>query len=215
MDHEPLTGFVLAGGKSTRMGRDKAALSFNGRTLLERALSTMRKVTGDVYILGSPELYQTCAPAIPDIFPGCGPLSGIHAALTRTKTEFNVIIGVDTPFFSDELLRYVAERAIASRAVVTAPQVNARPQPLCAVYSRAFLPVAERGLQAGEYKVASLFPDEGTLLISQRELEQLAFTAQMFQNLNTPEDLERARLSPPRSRGDQPDKPRMNTNEHE
>jgi molybdopterin-guanine dinucleotide biosynthesis protein A len=193
MDHEPITGFVLAGGKSTRMGRDKAALSLNGRTLLETALAVVRKVTNEVFILGSPELYQSYAPAIADIFPGCGPLSGIHAALSRTATDFNLIIGVDTPFLSAELLRYVARRAFASGAMVTAPEVNGRPQPLCTVYSRAFLAVAERALQAGTYKVATLFPRENTVLIAEAELARVAFTAEMFDNLNTPEDLERAK----------------------
>jgi molybdopterin-guanine dinucleotide biosynthesis protein A len=195
MVSELITGFVLAGGKSSRMGQDKAGLPLNGRTLLETALSNLRAVTTDVYILGSPELYGAYAPAIADLLPGCGPLSGIHAALSRTKTEFNLIIGVDTPFFTVALLRYVTERAISSRAVVTAPEIDGRPQPLCAVYSRAFLSIADQALQAGAYKVASLFPQEGTVLISQTELEQVALTAEMFQNLNTPEDLERARKS--------------------
>ncbi|HEY6304990.1 MAG TPA: molybdenum cofactor guanylyltransferase [Candidatus Angelobacter sp.] len=197
MVDEAITGFVLAGGKSTRMGRNKAELSLHGRTLLETALEAAREVTGEVYILGSPDLYGGWAPAIADVFPGCGPLGGIHAALKRTKTEFNLIIAVDTPFLSGGLLRYVTERALAARAMVTAPEVNAYPQPLCAVYSRAFLPVAERALRAGEFKIVPLFPQAGTLLIGEAELKQVAFSAEMFENLNTPEDLERARRRGP------------------
>jgi molybdenum cofactor guanylyltransferase len=197
MVDEAITGFVLAGGKSTRMGRNKAELSLDGRTLLETALQAARDVTQEVYILASPEVYGGWAPAIPDVFPGCGPLGGIHAALARTKTEFNLIIAVDTPFLSGDLLRYLAERALAARAMVTAPEVNAYPQPLCAVYSRAFLPVAERALRAGEFKIVPLFPKQGTLLIREAELKQVAFGAEMFENLNTPEDLERARRRGP------------------
>jgi molybdopterin-guanine dinucleotide biosynthesis protein A len=193
MDRPVITGFVLAGGKSTRMGRDKAAVSLNGRTLLETALEAARAVSQDTYILGSPELYSRYAPAVVDIFPGCGPLSGIHAALTQTKTEFNLMIGVDTPFLSAGLLQYIVDKAVDSRAVVTAPVINDYPQPLCAVYSRAFLPIAERALQDGAYKIVPLFPGEGTLLIPEADLRQVAFTAEMFENLNTPEDLERAR----------------------
>jgi molybdenum cofactor guanylyltransferase len=199
MGGEAITGFVLAGGQSTRMGKDKAALSLNGRTLLETALTAARgvAVVDDVFVLGSPELYSAYAPAIADVFPGCGPLGGIHAALRQTKTEFNLMIAVDTPFLSAELLQYLAERALASRVVVTAPEINAYPQPLCAVYSRAFLPIAERALQAGAFKIVPLFPQEGTLLIGEAELKQVAFTAEMFENLNTPEDLERARRRRP------------------
>jgi molybdopterin-guanine dinucleotide biosynthesis protein A len=193
MDCPAITGFVLAGGKSTRMGRDKAAVSLNGRTLLETALEASRAVSQETYILGAPELYGRYAPAIADIFPGCGPLSGIHAALTQTKTEFNLMIGVDTPFLSAGLLRYIVDKAVDSRAMVTAPVINDYPQPLCAVYSRAFLPIAEQALKAGAYKIVPLFPGEGTLLIGEADLGQVAFTAEMFENLNTPEDLERAR----------------------
>jgi len=193
MAHEQLTGFVLAGGKSTRMGEDKAMIPLRGQTLLETALSTVRAVAGEVSILGAPELYSGYAPTIADIFPGCGPLGGIHAALSQTRTEFNLIIGVDTPFLSAPLLAYLAERALASRKTVTAPVIRDYPQPLCAVYSRDFLPIAGRALEAGNYKIVPLFPAERTLLIPETELAEFAFTAEMFDNLNTREDLERAR----------------------
>jgi molybdenum cofactor guanylyltransferase len=197
MAGEAITGFVLAGGKSTRMGRDKAGLSFDGRTLLETALEAARAVADKVFILGDPELYGAYAATIADVFPGCGPLGGIHAALQQTTTEFNLMIAVDTPFLSGSLLRYLVERALEARAIVAAPKINAYPQPLCAVYSRAFLPIAERALKTGAYKIVPLFPETGTLLIREAELKEVAFTAEMFENLNTPEDLERARRRGP------------------
>jgi molybdenum cofactor guanylyltransferase len=197
MKQPRLTGFVLAGGKSTRMGRDKAVLSLNGRTLLETALAAVHPVVNEVFILGPPEPYRAYAPVIADIFPGCGPLGGIHAALAETKTEFNLMIAVDTPFLSAALLRYLAKRALAARAVVTAPEINGYPQPLCAVYSRDFLLIAERALRAGAYKIVPLFPGNRTLVIRETELAQVAFTAEMFENLNTPEDLARAKRRQP------------------
>ena len=81
--------------------------------------------------------------------------------------------------------------------VVTAPVIDDYPQPLCAVYRREFLPVAEQALRAGRYKIVPLFTPERTLLIPEAELRQFAFTAEMFENLNTPEDLERARRRHP------------------
>src|SRR5258708_18147937 len=188
-----LTGFVLAGGKSTRMGQDKAALSLDGRTLLEPALAAVRSVAQEVFILGLPEIYASYGTTIADIFPGCGPLGGIHAALSHTKTLFNLIIAVDTPFLSAGLLAYLAERALASGAVVTTPEINGYTQPLCTIYSRDFLPLAGQALQAGNYKIVPLFPQDKTLVIAETELARFAFTAEMFENLNTPEDLERAR----------------------
>jgi molybdenum cofactor guanylyltransferase len=201
MVRNALTGFVLAGGKSTRMAegrdedRDKAQvrLAPGGLTLLETALAAARAVAGEVFILGPPERYGAYGPAIADIFPGCGPLGGIHAALSHTNTEFNLVIGVDTPFLSPALLSHIVDRALDARQMITAPVINDYPQPLCAVYSREFLPVAQEALKAGRYKIVPLFPRERTLQIPEAELKQFAFTADMFENLNTPEDLERAR----------------------
>ncbi|HZD93729.1 MAG TPA: molybdenum cofactor guanylyltransferase [Candidatus Sulfotelmatobacter sp.] len=193
MVHSQVSGFVLAGGKSTRMGQDKAALKLNGRTLLEHALAALRSVCGDVAILGSYELYGAVAPVYEDIFSGCGPLGGIHAALSNSQTEYNLITAVDTPFLVPELLSYLAERAVASGAVVTTPEIDDYPQPACAVYSLAFLPIAERALKSGSYKITPLFPRGQTLVIKEAEIRRFAFDAEMFENLNTPEDMERAR----------------------
>lgn len=203
MVREVITGFVLAGGRSTRMAageqqdRDKAraVLAEGGPTLLEIALAAVRAVASEVFILGSAERYRAYGATIADVFPGCGPLGGIHAALTCTKTEFNLITGVDTPFLSPALLEYIVDRALEARGkkTVTAPVINEYPQPLCAVYSREFLPIAEQALKAGRYKIVPLFASDRTLLIPEAELKQFAFTAEMFENLNTPEDLERAR----------------------
>jgi molybdopterin-guanine dinucleotide biosynthesis protein A len=210
MAHPNITGFVLAGGKSTRMGRDKAALHLEGRTLLEHALGTLRQVCAEVMVLGPRELYSKFgAEVVEDIFPGCGPLSGIHAALSRTRTKFNLVIAVDTPFLSAAFLSFMAQRAIESGAAVTTPEIAGYKQPLCSVYGREFLPIAQKALQpqrnAGEwparsasaksreYKIVPLFPAERTCIITEEEMRRFAFTPEMFENLNTPDDLERAR----------------------
>ncbi|HWG51398.1 MAG TPA: molybdenum cofactor guanylyltransferase [Candidatus Acidoferrales bacterium] len=223
-----VTGFVLAGGKSMRMGRDKAVLQLEGRTLLEHALDTLRQVCAEVMVLGSREFYADFgAEVVQDIFPGCGPLAGIHAGLSRTRTDFNLIIAVDTPFLSADFLRFMAQRAIESGAVVTTPQIAGYKQPLCSVYSREFLPIAEGALQpqkaqkrvdapqtsttdqcesarignqpvgsggkSREYKIVPLFPADRTCIITEEEMRRFAFAPEMFENLNTPDDLERAR----------------------
>lgn len=175
------------------MGQDKATVMLSGFSFLEHALTIMRFVCRDVTILGKRELYGAYAPAIEDIIPECGPLSGIHAALTNTTTHLNLIIGVDTPFLAPALLSYVVKKAIASGSMITTPEINNHTQPLCSVYSRDFLPIVEQALKSGMYKVATLFPPEKTLVIQEPELRQFAFTADMFDNLNTPDDLARAR----------------------
>src|SRR5260221_3696108 len=192
MVHSQVSGFVLAGGKSTRMGQDKAALSLNGHTLLEHALAALRCVCRDVAILGKYELYGTLAPVYEDIFPGCGPLGGIHAALSNSQTQYNIVIAVDTPFIMPEFLSYLVERAIASGAVVTTPEIDDYTQPLCTVYSLDFLPIAEQALRLGNYKIVPLFPPERTLVIKQAELRRVAVAAAMLADLNTLLELVRA-----------------------
>src|SRR5438270_4810398 len=181
--------FVLAGGKSSRMGRDKASLSLNGQTLLQLALSTLREVSDNVRTLGSQQVYgNQSAEVIEDIIPECGPLGGIHAALTHTKAVFNLIIAVDTPFLSANFLRFLVSKAVDNQAIVTAPEIAGYTQPLCAVYSWEFLPIADESLKSGKFKIVPLFPADRTLTISESEMAKFAFTPEMFDNLNTPED---------------------------
>lgn len=176
------------------MGTDKAALLLNGRTLLEHAIGMVAAVTEKpVFILGSRELYGSFGEVIEDLYPGCGPLAGIHAALSHSRTRFNLLIAVDTPFLSSEFLRYMASRAVEIGAAVTVPEIGGYTQPLCAVYSQDFLPIAENALKGDAFKIVPLFPKDRTCIISEAELAQFAFTPEMFENLNTPEDLERAR----------------------
>lgn len=212
MASQDLFGFVLAGGKSVRMGADKARLPLEGRTLLEHALEILRQVTGEVAILGSKQLYGDYgAPVIEDIYPGCGPLGGIHAALTHVAQRgslpvapLSLVIAVDTPFLDPKFLAYLAQRARETGAVVTTPEIAGYKQPLCAVYSLEFLPIAEQALRAGNarnaldqkgagYKIVPLFPRGRACVITEAEMRKFAFTPEMFDNLNTPQDLERAR----------------------
>jgi molybdopterin-guanine dinucleotide biosynthesis protein A len=189
-----LTGFVLAGGRSSRMGTDKAALLLNGNTLLQHAIQIVGSVTrGPVSILGSRQLYGLYGQVIEDLYPGCGPLAGIHSALSHSRTRFNLIIAVDTPFLSSEFLRHMATRAVETGAAVTVPEIGGYIQPLCAVYSRDFLPIAENALKSGAFKIVPLFPKDGTCVVTEAELARFAFSPEMFDNLNTPEDMERAR----------------------
>lgn len=188
-----VTGFVLAGGKSSRMGDDKSLLSWNGATLLQQTQKVLGQVCQKVCILGPRNLYSDYGECIEDIYPECGPLGGIHAALTYAQTPHSLITAVDTPFVTPEFLAYMVERALSSSSIVTAPRINGAMQPTCAVFSRNFLPIAEAALKAGKYKLEPLFPPQHTLVLTEADLAQFANLAEMFQNLNTPQDLEHAR----------------------
>jgi molybdenum cofactor guanylyltransferase len=188
-----LAAFILAGGQSSRMGTDKAFIELEGRTLLARALELARSVSDDVRIVGRQEKYSSFAPTIEDIFPGCGPLAGIHAALRASPKDLNLILAVDVPFLSSGLLEYIIERAESAVATVTVPRIAQGFQPLCAVYRGAFADTAEQALRHGRYKIDALFATVQTEVIGEPELQGAGFSIGLFRNLNHPHDLDAAR----------------------
>jgi molybdopterin-guanine dinucleotide biosynthesis protein A len=188
-----LSAFVLAGGKSSRMDREKAFLELAGRSLLARALELAASVTSEVCIVGPGEKFSSIGRVVEDIYPGRGPLGGIHTALSSSQTEFNLILAVDTPFLRPEFLHYLVAQARAGDALVTLPRAGGGWQPLCAVYRRAFLPLAQEALAAGRNRIDPLFAAASVRALEEEELKRLAFDPGMFDNLNTPEEWEQAR----------------------
>jgi molybdopterin-guanine dinucleotide biosynthesis protein A len=186
-----VTAFILAGGKSTRMGVDKAFVDYEGRTLLARALDLARSITPDVRIVGSQERFAPFAPVVEDIFRDCGPLGGIHAALRASVTELNLVLAVDMPFVSWAFVQYLISRA---RSTPEAAAVVARDgdfwQPLCGIYRREFAAAAENALRSGHNRIDPLFDAVRTRVIEREELEAAGFSRAIFRNLNTPEELE-------------------------
>jgi molybdenum cofactor guanylyltransferase len=193
-----VTAFVLAGGKSTRMGADKAFLIHDGRTLLERTVELARSVAFDACIVGSAEKFAAYGAVVEDILKDCGPLGGIHAALSSAQTDLNLMLAVDMPFLTPQFLRYLVDKARGSQATATVPRANGRLQPLCAVYRPDFICVAEASLRSGRNKIEPLFAEVDTLMIEEDELMRAGFQPHLFHNLNTTEDFQRAaRLSAP------------------
>lgn len=187
-----VSAFVLVGGKSSRMGTDKALLEFGGTTLLSRALKTAAAVADVVRIVGNAEKYSAFGEVIEDKFPGHGPLAGIHAALRATTTDLNLMLAVDMPFMNSGFLRLLVEQAQAIGAEVVVPRSGGRLHPLCAVYRRTFGDMAETALARGQNKIDLLFRPSSTRIVEQEEIESLAFSLRMFDNVNTVEELQRA-----------------------
>jgi molybdopterin-guanine dinucleotide biosynthesis protein A len=145
-----------------------------------------------VSIVGDAAKFAAHAPVVEDIFPNCGPLGGIHAALRSSSTDLNLILAVDVPFVSTALLEYVLERAHRNTAIVTVVQTAGGYQPLSAIYRRQFADLADKALRAGRYKIDSLFPSTNTQTIPEEELNAAGFSPTMFRNLNTREELAKA-----------------------
>jgi molybdopterin-guanine dinucleotide biosynthesis protein A len=188
-----VTAFVLAGGKSSRMGSDKAFLRLGDETLLSQALKLTGAVASEVCIVGDAKKFSPFGRVVEDVYRERGPLGGIHAALSGSTTEVNVMLAVDLPFVTQKLLQYLLSRALESGAMVTVPRTGSGFQPLGAVYRRGFAEVAEQSLLEGKNKIDSLFARVETCVIEESELVRAGFSEQMFRNLNTPEELEKAK----------------------
>jgi molybdopterin-guanine dinucleotide biosynthesis protein A len=188
-----ITAFVLAGGKSSRMGSDKAFLQLGGDTLLSQALKLAGAVADLVRIVGEAKKFAAFGQVVEDVYRDCGPLGGIHAALASSATERNLMLAVDLPFVGPEFLKYLLLRARDSNAIVSVPRTGGGLQPLCAVYQRKFAEVAEQSLRDGRNKIDRLFTKVETCVIEEDELLRAGFSAEMFRNLNTPEEFERAK----------------------
>lgn len=193
-DVDDVTAFVLAGGKSTRMGKDKAFLEFRGRILLARALELAAGAGHEVRIVGSPSKFAAFGRVVEDIYRDRGPLAGIHAALKNSPTELNLMLAVDLPFVQLSFLRYLISVARETTALVTVPHAGDGLQPLCAVYRREFAQAAEQSLARGKNKIDALFAEVETRIVGSEEFSHAGFCGQMFRNLNTPEEFDEAAI---------------------
>jgi molybdenum cofactor guanylyltransferase len=170
------------------MGEDKAFLRLGKRLLIDHAILTVRPLEGDIFIIGPKDKFGAYGRTIQDVFPDCGPLGGIHAALTRTETPLNLVIPVDMPFVRSEYFFKLVDEARSTNASVTVTKTDRGLQPLCAIYRPQFKQVAEEALKAGRYKIDRLF-GEGTCILDAR---RMGYDPTMFDNLNTREDFDRA-----------------------
>lgn len=160
-----ISGFVLAGGRSSRLGRDKAFLPWpplnsaeaNSPTLLQHAISRLRSVCATVSICANRDDLLFAGAVIPDALPGSGPLGGIVAALESSATDWNVVLAVDLPLLPTEVLQALVAGALHAsspqRLACFLPQLDGFPHPLCGLYHRALAPGLRAALEAGKFKV--------------------------------------------------------------
>lgn len=174
---------MLVGGRSSRMGRDKALLTRNGCPLAKWIGDAVAQSAGTATLVGAPERYSGLGfPAIPDLFPGEGPLAGILTALRHSSAEWNLIVACDMPQIGAELLFRLLDAARRSGPDALLPvTAEGRPQPLCAVYRRTCLAPFETAFSEGTRKVTGALAAVRCLRLPIEEVSQ-------FQNVNTPED---------------------------
>jgi molybdopterin-guanine dinucleotide biosynthesis protein A len=187
-------GAILAGGRSSRMGRNKAHLAVHGIPMIQSVASTLGSIfTRVIVVSDQAQAYQFLGlQVIPDIHKGIGPLGGIHSALTTLDTPAVFVLGCDTPFVSEDLVRYILR--YPTRTMVKVAMLEKRIHPLCGIYGRACLPELNASMARGTRKVLSFLENVETTAVP---LPKLLFPADLLRNINDPATLEAAQSREP------------------
>ena len=203
---DPVTAYVLAGGKSVRWGRIRRSSTRRIYPLGPR-LDLVRGAAGNSWIVGSAGKFAAFGPVVEDVYRERGPLGGIHSALggapnnlstsdvnpATQAAELNLMLALDLPFVRLEFLKHLISQARQSHAAVVVPRTNGAFAAVVRDLPAQLAEAAERSLRAGRNKIEALFAEVSTTVIDQEEFEQGGFSEEMFRNLNTTEDREAAR----------------------
>jgi molybdopterin-guanine dinucleotide biosynthesis protein A len=183
---------ILAGGRATRFGgRDKSALVVDGRPIVDRQVAELSAVVDDIMIVGARHGARAFQASdrlrlIADIVPGCGPLGGLHAALTAMRGDRVLAVACDMPYLDAAFAEYLL--SLAGDAAVVVPQTDRGYHPLCAVYTRACLePVAAR-LAQRQLALRDLYADVPTRIVTAAEMSRFGAPSRLLANVNTPDE---------------------------
>ncbi len=191
-----IEGFILAGGKSSRMGQDKARLRLGDETFVARIAHALGAITAQVSLVSArPDSAGLSLPVVPDLFPDCGALGGLHAALAACCAPWAAVVSCDLPFVTRALWQRLATLRAHEFDVVAPVQADGRAQPLCALYApAACLARSEQMLRTGELRPRRLLQQVRTRWVAPAELIDLTDAELLFMNINTPADYNAARL---------------------
>lgn len=186
---------IQAGGRSTRMGEDKALKPFLGRPLIQRVVERLAPLADELFLVVGQTADYTFLnlPLFPDLWPGRGPLGGLHTALVAAKQPIVAVVACDMPFVSAPLLEAAAGLLVQEEVDVVIPRTEEGYEPLHAVYRRATcLPAVQAALESGQGKVISWFPQVRVRVLTAEEVARCDPHGLAFWNLNTPEEFVRA-----------------------
>ena len=184
----------MAGGESTRMGRDKALLELDGAALVVRTARLVETVSGTMTIVGAPEsLGGLGFTVLADDWPGAGPLGGIATALQASNASWNLIVACDLPYLTKAWLEHIVARALASAADAVLPMNERGAEPLCAMYQKECEPVIRAALERGTRKVTDGLAGLRVEPIAPSEWKAFDSDGLLFKNMNSPVDYEEAK----------------------
>lgn len=192
-------GYVLAGGGSTRFGRDKALVEMDGTPMLLRMRALLGEITNQVNVIAAPDKYAALGIiGVADRWDGQGPLAGIITALLTTgesdrKAQWNLIIGCDMPFLTRDWVAYLVAKAQASSAEVVAPQSAQGLEPLCACWRTTAAANLQNAFDEGVRKVTEAMKRLQMEVLDEADWKRFDATGRLFWNMNTAPDYEEAK----------------------
>lgn len=189
----PLSGVVLAGGQSRRLGTDKALLEFGGQTLLARTVETLAPLCREVIVVtNSPQAHaHPAARLVGDLLPGMGSLGGIYSGLMAATTQYSLVVGCDMPFLNPEVITYLASLAPGYDVIMPCRQKLL--EPLHSIYSKPCLPFIKNLLDKRQLRIFDFLPHVRVRYVAESELAPWDPGHRSFLNINTPQDLAEVR----------------------
>jgi molybdopterin-guanine dinucleotide biosynthesis protein A len=188
-----IEGFVLAGGRSSRMGREKALLEIGGVPLIFRTARLVESVTGSATVVGETEGIRALGlRTVADDWPGVGPLGGIATALRVSKARWSLVVACDLPYLTKAWLAYLAARALASDADAVIAMNESGAEPLCAAYGASAEAAIRSAVSAGNLRVRTMLENLRGEVIEPEEWKRFDSDGYLFKNMNSPEDYEEA-----------------------
>lgn len=183
---ENITGIILAGGKSSRMGRDKGFVRINGAYMIEHVIAAVAPcVTSLIIIANTDDYKQFGYPVIKDIIPDCGPMGGIYTGLLHSSTKQNIVVSCDIPFITPAIISQLATAADDSDVVCVSH--SGKKEPLCARYRKICALKMISFLDAENFKMNEFLDSVNTGLIYAENMPE--FNSQQLANINTPGEL--------------------------
>ena len=191
-----MTSIILAGGKSSRLGRSKALQAIGGKSLIQWVVDRLALLSTEIIIATAHGEAIPCSSAVriktvADIYPGKGPLVGIYSGLIASSSSRAIVVGCDTPFLSDGLLEYMTQ--ICSTFDVVVPRIKNKLEPLCAVYSKNCSGPIQGLLEQNELRIDKLFSMVKVKYVEEDEINRFDPEHLSFFNINNQDDLDRAR----------------------
>jgi molybdopterin-guanine dinucleotide biosynthesis protein A len=189
-----MTSIVLAGGKSFRLGRNKALEEISGRCLIERVMERLSLLGNDIVVVTSSrgQIPDLGVKIVTDSYPGKGNLVGIYSGLKEASSHHALVVGCDMPLLNVALLRYLTE--ISSGFDVVIPRVGDELEPLHAIYSKNCLSPIEATLGEGKFRISDFFPAVRVRYVESVEIDRFDPHHRSFFNVNSEADLVRAQV---------------------